>query len=320
MTLRFKFLGKFSTSTALLSVALILLITTQQGHTHAVLDRRVAAPQQTIHLSIGIGHGCEGSATTEIHLSVPEGLIVTGVDQNDAFKVETQEAPFAKEWAGPQGALKKGINKIIWSKGLLEDKKRAEFGFQVYLSADLKPSQILALPVIQKCQTGETHWVEQAATDEARQALKSPAPLLYIVNEQQAHLDIRNARTRLPPPSAPVAGGYLTIRNWSDRPDRLIAATLRVADHVEIHEMVMTDGVMRMRALEKGLPVQANDITELKPGSYHLMFMKPVRPFTVGEWLEGTLTFERAGQIDVRFKVEAMGPQQPAQGHEKHAH
>ena len=135
---------------------------------------------------------------------------------------------------------------------------------------------------------------------------------------EQAHLDIRNGRSRVTPNGAPVAGGYVSIRNWSEKADRLIAASISIADRVEIHEMTMADGVMRMRALDNGLEIPAGAMVELKAGSYHLMFIKPTRALIEGEWIEGSLTFERAGIVPVRFKVEAMGGNQ--QGHTHGAH
>jgi len=39
-----------------------------------------------------------------------------------------------------------------------------------------------------------------------------------------------------------------------------------------VHEMAISDGVMKMRRLEKGLEISAGKSVELKPGGYHLMF------------------------------------------------
>ena len=36
--------------------------------------------------------------------------------------------------------------------------------------------------------------------------------------------------------------------------------------------MAISDGVMKMRRLEKGLEISAGKSVELKPGGYHLMF------------------------------------------------
>ena len=117
-----------------------------------------------------------------------------------------------------------------------------------------------------------------------------------------------------------ASGAFMQLQ--SATATRLVAVSSPVAGSCEIHEMSMTDGIMRMRALDKGLEIPAGGTVELKQGSYHLMFIKPSRAFVEGEWIDGTLTFERAGTLSVRFKVEAVGGtnQQSGSGHQQHAH
>ena len=289
---------------------------------HAVFDRPLIGSGQIVRVSIAIEHGCNGSPTTALRALIPEGLIVTNVFAADGVSVEMKKSRFERNWSGPHGNVSEGIKEIIWSGAAVPDKKRGEFPFEIFVSSDLPLGQTLAVPVIQNCENGSQSWIEQAATPEAQDQLKSPAPLLHVVKPEQAHLDIRNGRSRVTPNGAPVAGGYVTIRNFSDKPDRLVGASLPLAMRAEIHEMSMTDGIMRMRELDKGLEIPASGTVELKQGSYHLMFIKPSRAFVEGEWIDGTLTFERAGTLPVRFKVEAVGGtnQQSGAGHQHHAH
>jgi copper(I)-binding protein len=301
---------------------LLTLVGIATATAHAVLDRSLITPGQSINLSLAIEHGCNGSATTALRLQLPDGLLVETANNAEGFRAETVKARFERSWTGPQGPVTEGVKEIIWSGGNLPNKTRGEFSFAIHVSADLKATGSLALPVIQTCASGENRWIEFADTQSGRDMLKSPAPVLMLVKPEQAHLDIRNGRSRVTPNGAPVAGGYVTIRNFSNKADRLIAASLPLAMHTEIHEMSMMDGIMRMRALDKGLEIPAGGTVELKQGSYHLMFIKPSRAFTEGEWIEGTLTFERAGTLPVRFKVEAVGghTHQSGTGQGHHAH
>lgn len=118
---------------------------------------------------------------------------------------------------------------------------------------------------------------------------------------------VEAAWTRATPPGAPVAGGFATLRNAGAQPDRLVAVESSAAERVEIHEMREAEGLMKMRALPQGLPLPAKAIVELKPGSYHLMFIAPKRPFAEGDVVMATLRFERAGAVQVPFPVRAMG-------------
>ena len=80
--------------------------------------------------------------------------------------------------------------------------------------------------------------------------------------------------------------------------------------------MSMTDGVMKMRPLTDGLTIKPGETVELKPGGFHMMFMDIKQPLKQGDKLKATLTFEKAGKLDVSFDVNAMGAtSEPAHKH-----
>jgi hypothetical protein len=118
-------------------------------------------------------------------------------------------------------------------------------------------------------------------------------------------LEIAHPWSRATPTGSPVAGGFMTITN-SGAADRLVAVASDAADKVEVHEMAVIDGVMKMRPLDKGVEVPAGGRLELKPGSYHVMFIGLKKPFVKGDKVKGQLSFEKAGKIDVEFAVEDM--------------
>jgi copper(I)-binding protein len=53
--------------------------------------------------------------------------------------------------------------------------------------------------------------------------------------------------------------------------------------------------------------VPAGGKVEFKPGGFHIMFMDLKQPLKQDERLKGTLTFEKAGPVEVEFKVESVG-------------
>lgn len=134
-------------------------------------------------------------------------------------------------------------------------------------------------------------------------------------------LAIGHPWSRATPGGAKVGGGYLTITNNGSAPDRLVAATAAsVADHVEIHEMAMANNVMTMRKLDNGVAVPAGKTVAFAPGGYHLMLMGLKAPLKEGDRVKATLTFEKAGPIEVTINVEGIGAQHPApiDDHSKH--
>lgn len=130
-------------------------------------------------------------------------------------------------------------------------------------------------------------------------------------------LKIDHPWTRATPGGAKVAGGFMKITNTGKQPDRLIGGTAVPAGIFEVHEMKMEGNVMKMRALDKGLEIKPGQIVELKPGGFHVMFMDLKSPFKEGESIRGTLVFEKAGTIEVEYKVEARGA---SGGHGGHQH
>ena len=120
-------------------------------------------------------------------------------------------------------------------------------------------------------------------------------------------LVIEQPWARATPGGAKVAGGYLTIVNTGAEPDRLIGGAMPLAGRFEVHEMKVEDGVMKMREVRGGLEIGPGQKVELKPGGYHLMFMDLNAPLKQGETVKGQLRFEKAGTVDVEFKVEAVG-------------
>ncbi|OCW55656.1 copper chaperone PCu(A)C [Hoeflea olei] len=117
-------------------------------------------------------------------------------------------------------------------------------------------------------------------------------------------LEIDHPYARETPPNAPVSGGYMTIRNTGSEPDRLVSGEAAFAERVEIHEMTMDGDVMKMRQLTDGLEIPAGGEVVLKPGGYHIMFIGVDSQFKAGESRKATVTFEKAGSIELDFSVE----------------
>jgi len=115
---------------------------------------------------------------------------------------------------------------------------------------------------------------------------------------------------RATPKSADVGAGYLTIRNNGAAADRLTGASSDFAS-VEVHEMKMEGGVMKMMETKNGLNVPAHSSVGLAPGGYHLMFTHLTHPLTKGETIKATLNFEHAGPIEVAFPVLGVGAAGP---------
>lgn len=127
-------------------------------------------------------------------------------------------------------------------------------------------------------------------------------------------LRIENPWTRATAAPGAAGGGYLVIRNTGATPDRLIRAETPAARVTELHTMSMENNVMRMRPVEN-IPVPPGGEVRLAPGGLHVMFIDTTRRFEQQARIPVRLVFERAGTIEVEFRVEAPGARTPGQGH-----
>lgn len=103
---------------------------------------------------------------------------------------------------------------------------------------------------------------------------------------------IREARALATVPGQSVAAAYMTIE--SALPARIVSASSDSAASVQIHEMSMRDGIMRMRRV-KGLDLPAGREVRLAPGGIHLMLAGLKKGLRAGETVDLSLTVAETG-------------------------
>jgi copper(I)-binding protein len=139
-------------------------------------------------------------------------------------------------------------------------------------------------------------------------------------------LTVSGAWARTSPMMATMGAAYMTITSPVD--DRLLGAAVdpSVADHAEVHEVVMVEstdttmamgmgsdttmamgGEMTMREVDH-IDLMAGEPLELAPGGYHIMIIDLVAPLEVGNSISITLSFETAGDIVVDVPVLDEAP------------
>jgi copper(I)-binding protein len=116
-------------------------------------------------------------------------------------------------------------------------------------------------------------------------------------------LDLSGGYVKAMLPGQPVGGGYVIIHNGGGSDDRLVSVKSAAADKVELHEMKMQGDVMKMRELKEGILVPAGATVALSPNTLHMMFKQVKTPFKQGAVVPVTLTFEKAGPVDLSLPV-----------------
>jgi copper(I)-binding protein len=119
-------------------------------------------------------------------------------------------------------------------------------------------------------------------------------------------LKIDQPFARATPPGAKTGGVFFTVENRGDIGDTLIRASSPIAGAIELHQMAVDAGIMKMRAIP-AVEVKPGGKLELKPGGYHLMLFDLKQPLQKGDKFPLTLTFARAGALELSVVVEDMG-------------
>ena len=95
---------------------------------------------------------------------------------------------------------------------------------------------------------------------------------------------------------------YMTIEG-SDADDRLVSAYASVCGTTELHQTIVTDGVMSMQQAEGGIGIPAGGEAVLAPGGYHVMCIDKDIEFKVGDIIPLTLTFAVAEMQTVEAEI-----------------
>jgi copper(I)-binding protein len=140
-------------------------------------------------------------------------------------------------------------------------------------------------------------------------ALSYPAHADFV---KAGNLEIVDPWSKEVAPGSSIRRAFFVVRNNGSTDDQLMSVLSPISETAEIHggkqaalwhEMAEKDVVAR--AYKGGIVIPAKGETEFKPGSFYVMFvdLKTVTP--KGKKFTATLTFKKAGKVDVDFLVDA---------------
>lgn len=129
--------------------------------------------------------------------------------------------------------------------------------------------------------------------------------LVLAATSAWSQVEIEKPWIRATAPGQKIAAGYMSVRNKSASPDRLVGGSSPAAERVETHVHVKDGEILRMRQV-KGYDIPAKGSFELKPGGAHLMLVDIKQPLKEGDKVPVTLRFERAGEVKVEFQVRPL--------------
>ena len=111
------------------------------------------------------------------------------------------------------------------------------------------------------------------------------------------------------PPNAPTVAAYFVIHNQGQTADRLLSVDSPVAAKAELHQHVMQGDLMKMQQVPSVAVPAGGDLT-FAPMAYHVMLLglKDRSLLADGKQFPLTLTFEKAGKVEVDVSVQKVPP------------
>ncbi len=118
-----------------------------------------------------------------------------------------------------------------------------------------------------------------------------------------ADLEIKEPWVRGTVPAQKATGAFMQLSSKGGV--TLVGVASPAAKVVELHEMVMDNNVMKMRAVPR-LDVQPGKPVELKPGSYHVMLIDMKQRLSEGELVPITLRFDDGSSQRIEAPVRKL--------------
>lgn len=137
-----------------------------------------------------------------------------------------------------------------------------------------------------------------------------------------AHAEVTAANVWARPAVAGQTATGVFMKLQTTDPVTLIGGSTPAAQSVEVHEMKMDGDVMKMRRLDKGLPLSPDKATELAPGGLHIMLIGLEKPLAVGDKIPLTLQFESVEgdpqTLETTAEVRSLTGHEGDHGHMAH--
>ncbi|RWD52473.1 MAG: DUF1775 domain-containing protein [Mesorhizobium sp.] len=158
----------------------------QPASAHITFEAKEVKAGATARFVLHVPHGCAGSATVAVRISIPKELSEAKPQPKPGWTLDIIRAEpetTASTEAGHDAHAEHGgaaVKEISWSGGRLEEAHYDEFAFRAKVDA-AAAGKDLFVPVVQRCEAGVERWIEVPASGGSADDLKLPAPFVKVV-------------------------------------------------------------------------------------------------------------------------------------------
>ena len=100
-----------------------------------------------------------------------------------------------------------------------------------------------------------------------------------------------------------ITAGYIKIENKNEKNERLISVESNFSKRTELHYMNIKNDIMIMKHLEDGVLIKSKSKINLKPRSFHIMFIDLTKSFNKTSYQKVKFNFENAGSIIINMPI-----------------
>jgi len=153
------------------------------AHAHPVLAVAQAPAGSFYKAAIGITHGCAGTATREVIVTIPAGVTGAKPVPKPGWTIEVERSKLAQPRESHGRKITEDVTRIRWSGGTLPNSYFDEFVLVATLPQQAGP---VYWNVTQVCEQGRADWNEIPAAGQSPRDLKSPALRLEVSADPHA--------------------------------------------------------------------------------------------------------------------------------------
>ncbi|MFH7045028.1 YcnI family protein [Paucibacter sp. JuS9] len=157
------------------------LLLASAAQAHITLEQREAEAGSTYKAVFKVGHGCDGSATRQITVTLPAGFKGAKPVPKAGWRLSLRMEKLAQPYESHGKPVTEGLAEVTWSANSeadwLQDAWYDEFVLRGTLPPEAGP---LWFKVRQTCVQGESNWAEMPPEGTSTRGLKTPAALLHL--------------------------------------------------------------------------------------------------------------------------------------------
>jgi uncharacterized protein YcnI len=184
---RTSFLASFSASFlrqfTIKCIAAVAVITPASAvFAHVVLEDQTALAGRSYKAVLKVGHGCEGSPTTAMRVTIPAGFTGAKPMPKAGWRLDIKTVKLAVPYDSYGKQITEDVSEITWTASskdsYLPDGHYDEFVLRGGLP---KKDGVMWFKVLQSCEKGANDWSQIPAAGVDPHSLKSPAAQLEII-------------------------------------------------------------------------------------------------------------------------------------------